>query len=698
MTKHQFIIRHPAKETPNTALPDGAVTGNGDVTVVLGGSPDRVLLHIGKADFWKADGRVYTHQLGGIAPLCTAQILLPHLAYAEYEAVQDMDNARIRLSLTAGRQTAHLTVTVCAEENTILIELDRAHPAVSASISLTPREGNEAICQQGTEGDVTYAVRGFDTAECRFPTYGICAMRCVSRRISEGRERILWAVTVRTNHDTAAYKRQAIERARVLEESDCEKLLAAHEAWWAKFWAKSGVELPDEDLENYWYGGLYVMACTARNKKFPPGLWGAYATADGMGWFGDYHMNYNYQAPFYALATCNHPELLECYASPLNDFLPIAKKYAKDYLGVRGAYFPVGIGPLGLETDYRPDTKEHGHLFLGQKSNASYGAVIPMLHWYATGDKDFAKREYYDYLLETAAFWEDYLVFEEGAYQDYNDSLHEVSWYAGPEHMPDGQDDKNPLLAACLIRMLMKLLIDLSRELGENVDKIAKWQDILDHAPAVESFERDGAPYLRCKNGSEMIDELTMECVYPMSQFGKYSTPELFDAVKNTHKRLSIWDSHNRFCSYYPTAARLGYPAEEIIGHIREVIEKRSLPNGMFRYFGGGLENSSAIPNTVNEMLLQSYEGILRLFPVWDRSRDASFHGLRAHGAFLVDGRVQDGVITAEIISERGGVLTVEAPAEGYVLVTGMGRRIPLTEPLTAVETTVGERLAVVAE
>jgi hypothetical protein len=244
----------------------------------------------------------------------------------------------------------------------------------------------------------------------------------------------------------------------------------------------------------------------------------------------------------------------------------------------------------------------------------------------------------------------------------------------------------------------MRLLIDLSEELGENLDKISTWQDILDHAPVVETFERDGVSYLRCKAGSEMVNELTMECVYPMGQFGRIITPELFEAVKNTHQKLAIWDSHNRFCSYYPAAARLGYPAEEIIGHIHDVIEQRSLPNGMFCYGGGGLENSSAIPNTVNEMLLQSYEDILRLFPVWDRSRDASFHGLRAKGAFVVDACVKGGKITASILSEQGRTLTVEAPAEGYILVTGDGARIPLTEQYTSVETKAGERLEVVAE
>ena len=698
MKEHVFTIVQPAKETPSAALPDGAITGNGDVTAILAGTADRVRIYIGKADFWKADGRVYTEHRGGISPLGLVEILLPNLAYADYRAEQNLDEGYIALHLTEGRFTANLKITVCAEENTVIFELDRTHPAVSASFALIPVEGCEAVTDRGTVGDVIYTIRGFDTPDCRFPSFGICAVKQISRTVSEGRERIVWAMAVSTNHDSAAYKSQAIERVGIMRERDGQKLLEAHRAWWQSFWAKSGVELPDQQLELYWYAGIYAMACCARNKKFPPGLWGAYSTADSMGWFGDYHMNYNYEAPFYALTTANHPELLACYNAPLNDFLPIAKRYAETYLGVSGAYFPVGIGPLGMETDVRPDTKEHGHLFLGQKSNASYAAVIPMLHWYGTRDTEFAKREYYDYLLSVAEFWENYLVFENGRYHSYNDALHEVAWYAGPDHMPEGHGDSNPIISVCLIRMMMKLMIDLSEALGENTEKIPMWQHILDHFPGADTFERDGKSYLRCKDGAEHLDELIMECMYPIGQIGKYSTPELYEAARNSHEKLAIWDSHNRFCSYYPSAARLEYPAEEIISHIREVIEKRGLPNGLFRYMGGGLENSSAIPNTVNEMLLQSYEGIIRLFPVWDRSRDARFHGLRAHGAFVVDGCLENGRIHAEILSEQGRPLTVEAPGEGYVLVKGDGRRIPLTETFTTVETAKGERLTVLAE
>ena len=695
MKEHILKINGPAKAIPTNALPDGAITGNGDVSVVLSGGPDRIHLHINKADFWKADGRVEKEMVGGIAPLGMAEILLPQLAYAEYNVEQNLDKAYIELSLKEKYFDAKLKITVCATANVILLELDRKFPAVSASMSLIPIDGYESVSYSGDVKDATYTVRGFDYPECRFPNYGICAARMISRKIENGRERIVWAITVYTNHDSAAYKDQAIEKVLDIEERDCEKLLCEHAEWWKNFWSKSSVTLSDEFLELHWYAGLYTMACCARNKKFPPGLWGSYVTKDGMGWLGDYHLNYNYEAPFYALTSCNHTELLECYMPPINDYLPTAKRYAKEFFGVRGAIFPVGLGPLGLETDVRPKTKEHGHLFHGQKSNGAYAAVIPMMHWYGTRDTEFAKREYYDFLLSIADFWEDYLVFEDGCYQIYNDSLNETCWYCGPDAMPSGHDDKNPIVSNALVRMIMKLVIDISKELGKNTDRIHKWQHILDNMVEPKTFESNGEKVLCGIDGSTELRELALESMFPAGSIGKYSTPEIYEYAKNTHKQLAIWMSDNRFCGYYPMAARLEYSAEEIIKHINEVIAERGLPNGMVRFGGGGLENSASIPMTVNEMLLQSYEDIIRLFPVWDRSRDASFKNLRAYGAFLVSGSVENGIIKAEIVSEKGRSLTVEKPDDGYVILTGDGRKIALTEKFTTVNTVKGEKLTV---
>jgi hypothetical protein len=95
MNEHVLKILKPAEATPAPLLPDGAISGNGDVTVTLAGSADRVQLYISKADFWKGDGRSYTEYRGGLSPLALVEILLPHLAYADYKAEQNLDEAYI---------------------------------------------------------------------------------------------------------------------------------------------------------------------------------------------------------------------------------------------------------------------------------------------------------------------------------------------------------------------------------------------------------------------------------------------------------------------------------------------------------------------------------------------------------------------------------------------------------------------------
>jgi hypothetical protein len=57
----------------------------------------------------------------------------------------------------------------------------------------------------------------------------------------------------------------------------------------------------------------------------------------------------------------------------------------------------------------------------------------------------------------------------------------------------------------------------------------------------------------------------------------------------------------------------------------------------------------------LNEMLLESHEGVLRLFPCWPKDQDARFGTLRACGAFLVSAELKGGSIGGvKIASEKG--------------------------------------------
>jgi hypothetical protein len=75
-----------------------------------------------------------------------------------------------------------------------------------------------------------------------------------------------------------------------------------------------------------------------------------------------------------------------------------------------------------------------------------------------------------------------------------------------------------------------------------------------------------------------------------------------------------------------------------------------------------------ALPLVVNECLLQSYTGTLRLFPNWPDDSTAEFHTLRAAGAFLVSAaRTSSGVSWVAIESEAGSPVRMVNPWGGTV-------------------------------
>jgi hypothetical protein len=97
--------------------------------------------------------------------------------------------------------------------------------------------------------------------------------------------------------------------------------------------------------------------------------------------------------------------------------------------------------------------------------------------------------------------------------------------------------------------------------------------------------------------------------------------------------------------------------------YLKDRITTQSYPNLFIVQAGGGIETLSAVPSTINEMLLQSYEGVVRIFPNWNHLKDASFNKLRAYGAFVVSSSLKNGKIEyVKILSEKARRCTLENP------------------------------------
>jgi alpha-L-fucosidase 2 len=96
-----------------------------------------------------------------------------------------------------------------------------------------------------------------------------------------------------------------------------------------------------------------------------------------------------------------------------------------------------------------------------------------------------------------------------------------------------------------------------------------------------------------------------------------------------------------------------------------------------FRYRPFTLEGNFAAAAGLQEMLMQSYSGTIRVFPAVPADwKDVSFRTLRAEGAFLVSAVRRGGSThSVEIASEKGGLCRLENPfGEAGFEITGVPR------------------------
>ena len=440
----------------------------------------------------------------------------------------------------------------------------------------------------------------------------------------------------------------------------------------------------DKKIEKLYNMSLYLLACCMGNTKFPPGLFGNFVTDDFFPWAGDYHMNYNYEAPYYCIFSSNHPELFNGYMEPLHDMSENAKKFA-GFFGCKGYALPVSFGPKALDVFSMKECKEHGVLFLGQKSHAAYAALIPIMHWFATYDKEYAKENYYDFIFNVALFWEDYLVKKNGKYVIKKDAAHEIPYYRGEKfnsltHI--GQINTiNAINSLGLVKLLFKGVYNMAKELGLNSEKYALWEDINENLSEFPTFIMKGKKCFRySKFGIRWRDDNTvgLQHIYPASQIGFNSGEKLLKIARNTYFINDRRLDDNGSNSYLPAGARIGVDPDFLIEGIHQNIKEFALPNKLFRHHGGGIEHLTTVPATINEMLMQSYEGVIRLFPCWKKSSDASFENLRADGAFLVSAELKDGNVTSlKIKSLMGRKCTVQCDGIKSVINKADNKEIP---------------------
>lgn len=689
----------PPKNVPTSKTPDAPLAGNGDIGITMGGKPDKLCFYIGKNDFWRA---YPVYPGGGIALPGGLEIIIDDLQGASYYAEQDPDKAEITAHFGKNKLRVNLKSWVSATHSTVVIEL-KANQLCKVNLRLWTPTGNTSVSDQGYENGCSWVTRSFEnTPLLEWPAHIAMAMSIPGSLLPENNtielipgKKTTLAITIYTNQDSKNWKTRAIAEAKTLTPSLVYKMHIEHLQWWTNFWNQSHVTIGDSLIEKYYYASQYLLASTSRGDKFAPGIWGCFVTQDSTSWGGDYHLNYNYQAPYWAVFSSNHIDLAKNFDQPLLDYMEKGKWHAKDLLNIRGIYYPVGLGPKGLCTTRWPLTPEemerrygttentidHGYKFLGQKINAVFSVGNMLMRFYSTYDEAYA-RKIYPYMLECANFWEDYLKLENGRYVIYMDHFGEVMPNLKTKgNWRDRLGDFNSTLSLGLVKMLFKGMSDVSNYLHIDASRQEKWHYISAHLSNFPVGDANGRISLKNMekgpgNSEVRANGLSRVAIHGMILPGGVCGPITDSAfnrillvdVKHWKDRMTNpgeWGNTlgNGIETCFPAAVRVGFNPDEIIRQLKDRIAVQSFPNLWITQTGGGIETLSAVPMTINEMMMQSYEGVVRIFPNWNPKKDASFEKLRAYGAFLVSSSLRKGKIENVIIlSEKGNPVTLQNP------------------------------------
>lgn len=453
---------------------------------------------------------------------------------------------------------------------------------------------------------------------------------------------------------------------------------------WEKYWQECGIQLEDKYLEKIWYHNNYFTNCVINSGINFPGLFGNWMYHNiGTEWHGDYHFNYNTQQVTWGLFSSNHLDKHLSYVSLIEKILPVSKKWAKEYYGLEGAYFPHSAYPT--EMNYMPYPIPHWGWEVCETPWA-----IQSLWWHYTYSKDklLLKNRLFKPIKEAVRFLTSYMMREEGGEKNPNNGKYHVFPTVVPELYgltPGFIMNADCIVDLALIKFVFKAYITACEELDiqeTEQELINKCRTILEHYPEYEIADTEyGKTFINVKGENpEIIHNTPNTCVpvFPGEDIDMDTKGDMYDIAKTT------WERHrneggNDLVFYNLQGSRLGLLDIE---KFKRQIKYCSISNGtctdrvlmtggrygwqadfdFMRNMGIWVENFG-LTAVINDCLIHGHKDVIRLFPNWDKTNEASFHQIRTVGAFLVSAHCKDGEVTEVIVtSENGGIFKLYDP------------------------------------
>jgi alpha-L-fucosidase 2 len=265
---------------------------------------------------------------------------------------------------------------------------------------------------------------------------------------------------------------------------------------WEDYWRRSGVKLSDRELERAWYRNLYFLNCAVRTGVTCPGLFANWSYKNiGTAWHGDYHMNYNTQQPFWVTFSSNHVDKHLPYVDLVDFLRPISRQWARDYYGMRGAFFPHSAYPVDM-TMFPYPVPTWGW----EVCETPWTVQSLWWHYLYTQDRDFLAARAFEPIKESVLFLVDYMTRPEAHGAGWGDDRYHVFPTVSPELYgltPGFRMNRDCIADLTLIRFVFNAYLEACDILGladAEAETVAAVREILRASPSIPPRNRSAAP------------------------------------------------------------------------------------------------------------------------------------------------------------------------------------------------------------
>ena len=478
------------------------------------------------------------------------------------------------------------------------------------------------------------------------------------------------ASAVTTDGDPLAAACRELEAALAVP---LETLKAQQQTWWRNYWGKSllRIQSPDKMADRLcaaYHVHLYTLACVNRGPvpcKWDGGaglMRGDERTWGLSEWVQEIRFTY---LPLYA---ANRLEMARGLTRHYSQMRPYLLEQTRRMWGMDGLWIPETVLPWGHAEDlvlndsglvrskyflpWDPTTAPYGKF---ERYNGYVGflftAGLEICQHYLdysrySGDEAFLREEAYPTLRDVCRFLSGLLrKGDDGRWHLDPANALETWWMV-----------RDPADTLAGIEAIFPEFIRLSKQYEEDVELRAKCREILESLPepALEHWARDGAVDAKVKTyapaaakgefpASRNFEVPALYRVFPFGLSGIGASD--YELARNTFDRR-VFGITNSWSLDAIWAARLGLPEETC-----RLLSEHAVRYNRFRYGGWDSSNSSVFPDGlsvvpytdgaglscfgVNEALLQSHNGLIRLLPAVSQSWSGLFR-LRAEGGFLI--------------------------------------------------------------